>query len=52
MEKKKAYKLYTVANEYRCRVNAEEVAFIFGIDATQDIATINEALALQGYIIK
>ena len=52
MEKKKNYKLYTINNEYRCRVNAEEVAFIFGIDATQDIATINEALALQGYKIK
>lgn len=52
MEKKKTYKLYTINNEYRCRVNAEEVAFIFGIDATQDIAAINEALTLQGYKIK
>ena len=52
MDKKKIYQLFTIDNEYKCKVTAEEVRFLFGVNTNQDITAINEALTLQGYKIK
>jgi hypothetical protein len=52
MDKKKIYQLFTIDNEYKCKVTAEEVLFLFGVNTNQDITAINEALTLQGYKIK
>ena len=51
MAKTKTFKLYTLENEYKCKVNLLEIAFLFGIDS-ENVQEINEAIKAHGYYIK
>ena len=42
-DEKKTYKLYK-NNDYKCKVNIKELIFLFNIELTNNIDTINDAL--------
>lgn len=46
------YKLYDI-NGYKCRVNTQELLFLFGVsESIQELEQINIILANTGYYIK
>ena len=47
----KTYKLYNNAG-YKCRVNIQELIFLFGINENATTEQINQVLKTQGYYIK
>ena len=47
----KIYKLYNNTG-YRCRVNIQELKFLFGIQENDTPEQINQVLKTQGYYIK
>lgn len=45
------YKLYHTAAGYKCKVNIDELIFLFNIPAGADFKTINELLKPHNYYI-
>jgi len=45
------YKLYHTAAGYRCKVNMQELTFLFNIPPAADIETINELLKPFNYYV-
>lgn len=42
--KEKKYKLYNNLTGYRCKVNAAEIIFLFGVEAVESVEAVNKFL--------
>ena len=48
----KKYKLYTAEGLYKCKVNYQELIFLFGIAEALSVDEINDALKTNNYYIR
>ena len=51
MKKNKKFRLYTLENDYKCKVTPAELVFLFGVAEDETIENINRAIKSTGYYI-